>query len=140
MPIAKAEASKFYKKQERGRFKYEELLSVAVEALAASKGVNYAMIAINGALLNHARDAYKLVRNVEMTEEEFRRTRSALPSSSPRSPAAIRRVYVLDGVRHTLYTPGPYRSNHQLLAGAGKVSTKHGKVSVALGQSEYRDG
>jgi hypothetical protein len=139
VPLAKAEASKFYWEQERGRFKYEELLSVAVEALATSKGVNHAIKAINGALLDFARDDHKLVRNIEMTEEEFHRTRSALPQSSTRPAAELRRVYILDGVRHVLYTPGPYRTNAQLLAGDGKPISKHGKVPVAIGRATYDD-
>ena len=34
LPWVKSEVSKFYRKQERGKFKYEELLSVAVEAMS----------------------------------------------------------------------------------------------------------
>jgi hypothetical protein len=139
-PLARAEASKFYWKQERGRFRFEDLYSAAAAALATSKGVNHAIKAINGALLDFARDDHKLVRNIEMTEEEFHRTRSALPQSSTRPAAVLRRVYISDGVRHALYTPGPYRTNAQLLAGDGKVSSKHDKVSVALGRATYKDG
>jgi hypothetical protein len=135
IPLAKAETTKFYRKQERGRFRYEELLSVATEALGTSLGANYARKAISGALLDFARDDHKLVRNVEMSEEEFLRTRG---SPVPKQPA-VRRVCVSRGVRYTLYTPGPYRTNHELLAGEGKVSSKHGKVSVAIGRATYND-
>jgi hypothetical protein len=134
LPLAKAETSKFYKKQERSKFSYEELLTVSVEALGTSPGVNYAKKAIRGALTDYARDAYKLVRNIEMSEEEYLRTRC---NPAP-LPAAVQRVFVLGRVRHTLYTPGPYRSNVQLLVGDGKVG-KHGKVSVAIERTTYND-
>ncbi len=154
--LAMAEATKFYKKQERGRFRFEDLLSGATVALKSalelndavlddtSKGNNYARTAIRGALLDFARVDHKVVRNVEMTEAEYLRTQGEL-APKPAS-AAIRRVCVYREpgesrfVRYTLYTRGPYRSNHQLLTSGGKVSSKHNKVSVALGQSEYKDG
>jgi hypothetical protein len=131
LPLAKAETSKFYRKQERGKFSYDELLSVAVRALGGSAGVTYAKKAMCGALTDHARDAYKLVRNVEMSEEDYLRTWG--------SPAPTARATVVkreDGV--TYYTPGPYRTNAQLLAGDGKVG-KHGKVSVTLERTTYND-
>ena len=156
LPLAMAEASKFYRKQERGRFKFDDLLSVATEALlrvsieareleaSKGKGVNYARKAIRGALLDHLRDYYKLVRNIEMTEAEYVRTQGDL--APERASAAIRRCYVYREagesrfVRYTIYTPGPYRSNHQLLTGGGKVSSKHGMVSVPIGRASYKDG
>jgi hypothetical protein len=136
LPLAKAETSKFYAKLERARFRYDELLSVAVEDLARAPNAKWAKTAIKGALTDYVRDAYKLVRDVEMSEDEYLRTWG---SPNP-PPACIRRVYVLDGVRHTLYTPGVYRSNAKLLLGDYKVSSKHGKVSVALARSAYNDG
>ena len=156
LPLAMAEASKFYRKQERGRFKFDDLLSVATEALlrvsieareleaSKGKGVNYARKAIRGALLDHLRDYYKLVRNIEMTEAEYFRTQGDL--APERASAAVRRCYVYREagesrfVRYTIYTPGPYRSNHQLLTGGGKVSSKHGMVSVPIGRASYKDG
>ena len=137
VPLAKAEASKFYRKQERGRFRYEELLSVSVEALATSKGSNYAVKAINGALFDFARDDHKLVSDVEMTEEDFLRTRGPIPKAAAKSPL---RVYFENGLKVTVYPAGPYRSNAQLLAGDGKVSSKHNKISVAIGRTTYNDG
>lgn len=138
VPLAKSMASKFHSQQERGKFEYNELVSEAVEALATSKGVNYARKrAIPGALLDFARDDHKLVPDVEMTEAEFERTRG---DGRAATPVAIRRVYVLGGVRHTLYTQGPYRSNARLLAGAGKATSKHDKVRVAIGRATYNDG
>jgi hypothetical protein len=72
LPFAKAETSKFYRKQERGKFRYEELLSVAVEALAtAERGWKKA---IKGALTDYVRNTGKLIRNVEMSEDEYPRT------------------------------------------------------------------
>ena len=135
LPLAGKETSEFWRKQDSGKFEYDELLSVAVEDLATSKGVEYARKAIRGALLDFARDEHKVVKNVEMSEEEFLRTRGGpLPKQ-----AAIRRVYVSGGVRHTLYTPGAYRTNAQLLYGQYKVDSKHGKVSVALERKTYND-
>jgi hypothetical protein len=135
LPLAKAETSKFYKKQERGKFRYEELLSVSIEALGKSLGGTYAIKAIRGAITDFVRDSHKLVRNVEMSEEAYLRTWG---SPTP-PPSAVRRVYVSGRVRHTLYTPGAYRSNAQLLVGDGKVG-RHGKVSVALERTTYNDG
>jgi hypothetical protein len=135
LPLAKAETNKFYRKQERGKFRYEDLLSEAVEALATSPGANYARVAIKGALLDYVRDDLKIVHDVEMSEDEFIRTRGYPPSQR----AAVRRVFFSGGVRHTLYTPGAYRTNHELLAGDGKVSSKHGKVSVAIERTTYND-
>ena len=60
-PLARAEASKFYWKQERGRFRFEDIYSEAVAALATGKGVNHAIECIRGALLDYARDGEKLV-------------------------------------------------------------------------------
>jgi hypothetical protein len=133
--LAVAQAAQFCREQERGRFQYDELRSVAVEAQLISPGANYAKKAIRGALLDFARDAHKLVRDVEMSEGEFHGTRG---SPVPKQ-AAIRRVYVLGGVRHTLFTPGAYRTNHELLAGDGKVDSRHGKVSVEIERTTYND-
>ena len=38
LPLAKAETSRFYRRQERGKFRYEDLLGVAVEALGIRRG------------------------------------------------------------------------------------------------------
>jgi hypothetical protein len=135
LPLAKAKTSKFYRKQDRGRFRYEELLSEAVNALATSLGAKYAKIAIRGALLDYERDSHKIVRDVEMSEEEFLRTRG----SPAAPPAAVLRTYVEGGKLVTVYSPGPYRTNAQLLAGDCKVSSKHGKVRVKLGRSSFND-
>ena len=155
LPLAKSETSKFYRKQERGKFRYEELLNVAVEALGdaaiafdctRNNGLAaYATKGIRGALKDYVRDAYKIVRNVEMPEEKYLRTRGC-PNTLL---AVIRRVCVAKEarawnlpkyVRHTFFTDGPYRTNLQLLQGVYKVNSKHGKVSVAIGRSTYKDG
>jgi hypothetical protein len=178
IPLAKAETSKFYRKQERARFRYDELLGVAVEALGnaatafdctRNNGLAaYAIKGIRGALNDYARDAYKVVRNVETSEEEYHQTRGRPPAKQP--PPTILRVCgwalrnsdagplthrqllqeVLGcadvpadtgklSVRHTYFTDGPHRSNSQLLEGVYKVNSKHGKVSVAIGRSSYND-
>jgi hypothetical protein len=92
-------------------------------------------VAIRGALFDYVREDHRVLRNVEISEDEYLRTRG---SPTP-LPAVVRRVYVSGGVRHTLYTPGTYRSNAQILAGDGKVGPKHGKVSVAIERTTYRD-
>lgn len=109
VPLAKAETTKFYRKQQRGRFRYEELLSVAMAALAMSPGANYASKAIKGALVDYIKETLNIVRPIEMTREKFDCTFAAL------------------------------EPNARLLAGEGKVSSKHGKVSVTLGRSSYKD-
>ena len=159
LPLAKKETSKFYEKQQswdRGKFRFDELLSVAVEALGAAAArfdaarnnglTAYALKGIRGALNDYVREAHRVVRNVEMSEEEYLRTRG-----SPNPPrATIRRVCVVKEpkawhlpkyVRWTFFTKGPYRTYHQLLeAGYGyKVNSRHGKVSVAIGRSPYKD-
>ena len=107
LPFALAEAARFCKKYP-GRFDLGELQNVAVEAmLNARRGFKKA---IAGALADFARDGHKVVRDVEVTEEEFERTRGGPPS------------------------------NAKLLAGPGKASSKHGKVRLALGRSRYNDG
>ena len=134
LPLAKAETSRFYRKQERGKFRYEDLLGVAVEALGnAAQAFDhtrnnglaaYARKGIWGALNDYVRDACKIVSNVEMSEEEYLRTRG---SPNP-PPAVIRRVcvskeggawHLLRCVRQTFYTPGHYRTNYQLLQRSG---------------------
>ena len=102
LPLAMAEATEFYRKQERGRFKFEDLLTVATEALVTSKGVNYAKKAIRGALLDFARDDHKLVRNVEMTEAEYLRTRDA----PAQPPAATKHGKVSVAIKPTPYDDG----------------------------------
>ncbi len=156
LPLAKEETSRFYRKQERGKFRYEDLLGVAVEALGnAAQAFDhtrnnglaaYARKGIWGALNDYVRDACKIVSNVEMSEEEYLRTRG---SPNP-PPAVIRRVcvskeggawHLLRCVRQTFYTPGHYRTNYQLLQGGDgyKVNSKHGKVSVAIARASYKD-
>ena len=148
VPLAKAEASKFYRKQERGRFRVEDLLSTALVALATSKGVNHAIKAINGALLDFARDDHKLVGNVEMSEAEYIRTCTTSDDLPAKRSAKVEPNTYLDTclgkeVRVTVYPPGPYLSNARLLAGAGNfkplVSSRHNKVSVALGRATNKD-
>jgi hypothetical protein len=74
IPLAKAETSKFYRRQDRGRFRYDELLNVAVLALATAKpSAKWARKAIKGALTDYVRDEHKVVRNVEMSPERFLR-------------------------------------------------------------------
>lgn len=155
IPLAKLETNKFYRKQERGKFRYEELLNVAVQGLGAAARAfdwarnngwaTYATKGIRAALNDYVRDTYNVVRNVEMPEEEYLRTRG---SPNP-LPGVIRRVCVSKEarawhlpkyVRHTFFTDGPYRTNLQLLQGIDKVNSKHGKVSVAIGRSTYKDG
>jgi hypothetical protein len=109
LPFALAEAARFCKKYP-GRFDLGELQSIAAEALITSKGFKHSRKAIAGALADFARDGDKLVRDVEMTEEEFARTRGGPPS------------------------------NARLMAGPGKASSKHGKVRLALGRSSFKDG
>ena len=71
MPWVKSEVSKFYRKQECGKFKYEELLSVAVEAmLTANRGWRKA---IPGALLDYVRTRDEFVK-LELSEGEYRAT------------------------------------------------------------------
>jgi hypothetical protein len=134
-PLARSEASKFYHKQERGRFRFEDILSEAYEALATSKSVKHAIECIKGALIDFARDGDKLVKDVELSEEEWRRTRGepARPSQGPW------RVYFENGVRVMVCPIGPYRSNAQLLAGTGKPTSRHGKVPCAIGRTVYND-
>jgi hypothetical protein len=71
--LAKAVTRDFYKKQEPGRFGYEELLSVAETELAMSPNADYAREAIHGALVDYVVDTINIVRPVEMTEgiEQF---------------------------------------------------------------------
>jgi hypothetical protein len=109
LPFALAEAARFCKKYP-GRFELDELQSVAAEALIAAPDYNRAKKAIRGALADFARDGHKVVRDIEMSEEEFERTRG-----------------------------GP-RSNARLMAGPGKASSKHGKVRLALGNARFNDG
>ena len=137
-------------------FKFEDLLSVATEALlrvsieaqeleaSKGKGVNYARKAIKCALLDHVRDDHKLVRNVEMSEADFRRTCTTsddLPDkrASKVQPHGRLDTYLGKDVWATVYPPGPYYTSAQLLAGAGSlkplINSKHGKVSVALGRA-----
>src|SRR5271170_366571 len=71
-PLARAEASRFYWRQERGRFRFEDIYSEAAAALADGKSVKHAIECIRGALKDFARDGDKLVRDVELTEEEWR--------------------------------------------------------------------
>ena len=109
LPFALAEAARFRKKYP-GRFDLGELQSVAAEALITSKGFKHSRKAIAGALADFARDGFKIVRDIEMTEEDFARTRGGRPS------------------------------NDRLLAGPGKASSKHGKGRLALGRSRFNDG
>lgn len=155
LPLAMAETSEFYWKQEAGRFDYRELLSIAVIELATSPGSNHARVAIRGALLDHARDGDKLVRDVELTEEEWRRTHDNIPAPERDmgtvANAAIKAVAERDAKRIppgtvlriedgvTYLSPGPYRTNAQLLAGNGRVTSKHDKVPCAIGRAKFDD-
>ena len=136
--VAYAETSKFNKKQEWGKFRYDELLSVAVKALAGSPGVAYARIAIHGALTDYVRDRDKIVHNVELTEGEYLRTRGGVPEKKARKPKARPVFFKEHGVWGTVYSKGRYRTNEQLLRGY-EVSSKHNKVSVALVRTTYND-
>ena len=109
LPFALAEAARFCKKYP-GRFDLDELQSIAAEALFTSEGFEHSRKAIAGALADFARDGLKVVRDIEMSEEDFARTRGGPPS------------------------------NARLLAGPGKASSKHGKVRLALGRSSFKDG
>ena len=135
-PLARAEASKFYWKQERGRFRFEDIYSEAVAALATGKGVNHAIECIKGALLDYARDGEKLVSDVEMSAEKWQRTHGE-PERPIQGPW---RVYFENGVRVIVCPTGPYRSNAWLLAGSGKPTSKHGKVRCAIGRALYDEG
>lgn len=156
-PLARAEASKFYWRQERGQFRFEDLYSVAAEALADGKSANHARKCIKGALLDHARDGDKMVCDVELTPEQWRRTHSNIPSPRRDMGSAVANAAVIAvaeraakrippgtflGVKEDgftrLFSPGPYRSNAQLLAGDGKP-TKHGKVRCTIGRALYDD-
>ena len=109
LPFALAEAAAFSKKHP-GSFDLNELQSVAVEALLRSPMRDArARKAITGALNDFARDGLKVVRDIEITEEEFERTHGGPPS------------------------------NARLLAGPGKASSKHGKVRLALGRARFND-
>ena len=72
LPLATDTAASFYRKQKPGRFEFDELLSVAVEALIDFKGANHARIAIVDALHDFARND-KVVRNVEMRPDKYAR-------------------------------------------------------------------
>ena len=135
VPLAKAEASKFYWRQERGRFRFEDLLSTALDALATSKGVNHAIKCINGALRDHARDGDKLVRDVEMTEEEWQRTRGGPPEPAPPADAPLR-GYVENDLKITVWPMGLRR----LKPRDGVATSKHDKVPVAIGRTTFNDG
>ena len=135
-PLARAEASKFYWKQTRGRFRFEDILSEAYEALATSKGVKHAITCIKGALKDFARDGDKLVHDVGLIPEEWQRPRVGPNDPEPKiRPRTVLRIE--DGV--TYLSPGPYRSNARLLAGDGKPTSKHGKVPCAIGRTKYDD-
>ena len=155
-PLARAEASKFYWKQERGRFRFDDIYSEAALALATGKGVKHAIECIKGALKDFARDGDKLVADVELSAEEWRRTHSNIPAARRDMGSAIANAAVIavaeraakrippgtvlrveDGV--TYVSPGPYRSNAALLAGDGKVNSKHNKVPLRLGRSRFND-
>ena len=120
LPLAMSQASKRHRKQEPGKFEFDELLAVAIEEIKkvlpdavlddTSKGNKYLRKPIKGALLDFVRDNHKVVPNVEMSKEKFDRTWAAL------------------------------EPNAKLLAGEGKLSAKHpGKVSVSIGRSTYKD-
>ena len=138
IPLAKAETSKFYRRQDRGRFRYDELLNVAVLALVTAKpSAKWARKAIKGALTDYVRDERKAVRNVEMSEARYLR---AYGEKEPKRVCRIIDRYVdrKTGAPVTVYTPGPYRTNAQLLTDY-KVG-RHGKVSVKLVRTSYEDG
>jgi hypothetical protein len=136
VPLAKTEASKFYWRQERGRFRFEDLLSTAIVALATSKGVNHAIKCINGALRDHARDGDKLVRDVEMTEKDWRRTRGGPPEPRPPADAPLLE-YVENDLKIMVWPMGLRRLKPR---GDGVATSKHGKVSVAIGSTTFNDG
>jgi hypothetical protein len=104
-PLARAEASKFYWKQERGRFRFEDIYSEAAAALADGKSVKHAIECIRGALKDFARDGDKLVRDVELTLEEWQRTHGE-PERPIQGPW---RVYFENGDRVIVCPLGPYR-------------------------------
>ena len=149
LPLVKAETSKFYKKQERGKFRYDDLLAVGVEALEnASKTFDrtrnngltaYALKGIRGALNDYVRDAYKVVGDVEMWEADYLAAYGEADDNKPH-PKIILKQYVKAGVRYAFYAPGLYRTNAQLLRGSYKVNSRHAKVKVAPRQSTYKDG
>jgi hypothetical protein len=47
--------------------------------------------------------------------------------------------YVENGIRYEFYSPGPYRTNAQLLRGPGKATSKHRKVPVTPSRCRYAD-
>ncbi|MGA8613261.1 MAG: hypothetical protein WB760_16475 [Xanthobacteraceae bacterium] len=130
-----SEASKFYWKQERGRFRFDDIYSEAATALADGKSVKHAVACIRGALKDFARDGDKLVHDVELTPEEWQRTHGE-PERPTQGPW---RAYFEKGVRVIVCPTGPYRSNAQLLAGSGRVTSKHDKVPCTIGGTKYND-
>ena len=127
--------SRFYWRQERGRFRFDDIYSEAATALADGKSVKHAIECIRGALKDFARDGDKLVHDVERTPEEWQRTHGE-PERPIQGPW---RVYFENGVRVLVCPTGPYRSNAQLLAGSGRVTSRHGKVPCAIGRTLYDD-
>lgn len=139
LPLAMAEASKFYRKQERGRFKFEDLLQVATEALITSKGVK----AIRGALLDHARDDRKLVHDVEMSEAEYVRTRGDL---APKPPPPARSADISTSTTEKTFGSGFIRRARTAAitsfspVAARSVASTTRSASLSGGRSTKTDG
>jgi hypothetical protein len=82
MPLAHAEVAKFFKTQEPGKFPKDDLLGVAVTALAEAAArfdatrnnglAAYALKGIRGALTDYVRTRDDVVNPVELAEGEYR--------------------------------------------------------------------
>jgi hypothetical protein len=166
-PLAKSETAKFYRRLPTGQFTFEDLLSVAEAALAASPGSNYALKAIKGALADFVRDDLTVVKPVELSEDEYLATVAELddclptartakpkpckfPSDNPLVEAWRKRYGVTVGpaprrirrrVRHPLTGEMCELLPSRIATSLGyKVSSKHAKVSVSIGRASYNDG
>jgi len=160
--LAKAEVSKFLRTQEPGKFEFDELLSVYVEAMLRSPGVNYVRDKAGpGALKDFVRDSDKIVHNVELKPAEYLRTHGNGDADGPRrsmgrvADAALRAVAKRKAERErklvppgivlrregvtTYLSPGPYQTNAQLLRGDGKLVRGGSKVSIRIASSSYDD-
>ena len=106
-PLARAEASKFYWKQERGQFRFDDIYSEAATALADGKSVKHAVECIRGALKDFARDGDKFVKDVELAPEEWQRTHGG-PDGPERPTQGPWRAYFENGVQVIVCPLGPY--------------------------------
>jgi hypothetical protein len=163
-PLAIAEARRFYRRLDHGQFKYEDLLSVALAALAASPGHKWARKAIRGALADFVREDLTVVKPVEMDEERYLSTIAELDDCLPTAGAVKPKPCdipsdnpLVEGWRKlhgVTVGPGPRRIRRRVrhpftgewlellpsrlaMPSGYKVTSKHGKVPVSIARSSY---